>query len=362
MKKALILILALLLLVSAFSACGAEEQPDMSDSAAPSASGGTPDNSGDIAEVTEIDFWIPDFGTDITDWEDVEAAINAISEEEIGVHVNLSYLSVDSYGTQLSLAVSNREPVDLALYTPVDSSAWINFYSNGCILDMSGLLDTCGQDIKALFGDTLLRVNSVDGAIYGLSNYRQLNSNTYLCYRTDVLEEAGVLELFDTMTTWNEFETVLQAITENCAGIYAIGGGGDQPVTSGKCVWGTGSFSDGHAWDALGDTLNIIYTDQEGGVSNAFNQQELVDTFKMVADWNTRGYIYPDSSISQEASEVLIMQKIYAGSCVDSEYGVEANKKQTCGTDMSCREIIPGRVSTDEMRKLGTFIDRKSVV
>jgi len=355
MKNAIPYLLALLLLLSALAGCTSAPQSDNN----PASTDGNASSPLDT-DLDTVIFWIPDFGTDVTDVKDVEAAINAITTNAIGVQLVLHYISVGDYGTQLSLAVVNGEQIDLALYTPVDSSAWLNFYANGVILDISDLLDAYCPALKDLIGEDILSVNSVDGAIYGLSNYRQLNSNTYLCYRTDVLEQAGVLDTFKSMTSWDTFESVLLAITENCGNVYAIGGAGDQPVTSDKCVWGTGSFSDAHSWDALGDTLNVIYTDQEGHVSNAFQQQDMIDTYKMVADWYQKGYVYPDSAISADASEVMIMQKVYAGSCVDSEYGVEANKTQACGTDMTCIEVVPGRISTDEMRKLGMFIPSSS--
>lgn len=357
-KKLISLIVITVMLFSLLAACGVKEEPSGNtptdpDDDSPAVSSDTPDISD---TVEDVNFWIPDLGTDVSDYEAIESAINEISEKEIGVRINLTFISVGDYGTQLYLAIANKEAVDIATFTPIDSSSWMNFYANGSMMDISTLLDSHGADIKELFGEEIINATRVDSGIYGLSNYRMLNSNLYLCYRTDVLDEAGVTADFENMTSWSDFEAVMQAISDSAAGMYPIGGSLSQPVTADGAVLGADKFTEGYVWDELGDTLGIIFSDQAGNVSNTFKEADIVAKFKKGAEWYSAGYVYPDSAISQETTEALIMQKVFAGYLVFSEYGIEANKSQACGTDMSCKEIIPGMITSRLTRNWGMFI------
>lgn len=354
MKKALTLILALAMLLS-FAACSTKEK-DSDDKASANPSQNPTDQTGGDEDLVEIEFWFANLGTDVTNVQGVENGINAITEEAIGVHVNLRTTNVSDYGTQLSLAISNNETVDIATFTPMLANSWITLFSNGAIMDMSGLVETHGQDIKNLFGEDLLAATKVGDGLYGIVNYKMLNSNSYFCYRTDVLEECGVYDTLVNATTWAEFETVLAAIRDN-AGMYAIGGNQGQAVASANVSYGTsGYIGDAKRWDALNDTLNLVWTDQNGNVGNRYEVEEFIAGLEMVADWYEKGYVYADSAITQDQTESLVMSNAVAGFITNGEYGVSTDKSQSCGNDMTCVEFATGMVTGDSALLFGMFI------
>lgn len=359
LKQILTLILAVLMIFALFTACGTKEDgksapsSNASDNPASSPGGETIDPD----DIVEINFWVADFGNDLSEIDLVEDEINKISEREIGVHVSFKTIPVGDYGVQLGLASANNEKIDIIQIKFGGGYTWLNLYSNGTLIDMKPLLEEYGQDIVNLLGEELLNGTTVNGGIYGISTYRQLNSNYYFCYRTDVLEETGTLEMLKSANTWDDFEAVLKKITEG-ADISAIGGAsGDQTTVSSAITFGsTGNIYDSYEWDYLGDTLQIVFTDQNGNISSAFEQEDVVNKYKAAANWYSKGYVYSDSAFTQDSVESLIMQKTLAGYIVQSEFGVEANKAQSCGTDMTCIKFIDGMITTSSVQKMAIGI------
>lgn len=353
LKNSLALVLIIALLATMFVACGKkEDKTEVSDN--PSVSSDVSnDPVVDPNEITEINFWMYDMGTQGTNTGvgAVLDAINAITEKEIGVRVNMTWVSFADYGTQLTLSIANKEAIDLATYNP--RASFLSLYSAGMMMDITDLLDNEGSEIRALLGEEILNTTSVGGRVYGLSNYRLLNSNFYIIYRTDVLEDVGMLDTYKNMTTWSEYESILKAVTEN-ANMY--GTGNQTNVMPTGYLVGGDSFSDSITWDSLGDSLYFVYSDQNGNVDLLFNNEAAADTYKLVADWLKKGYVYPDSAFSQENGDTMISQRVMGGCLVTSEMGVEAAKRDACGTDMSCYQVASNYITTTNGRAWGTFI------
>lgn len=341
------------MLLTLFAACGEKEaeNTDPSQSVSDNTNNNTDDSGDDTKEIVEINYWMFAMGS-MDDIADVEDAINAISEEEIGVHVNINTISFGDYGTQLTLAIANKEAIDLCALSPMPASSFMTLYSSGSLTDITALLDTNGSEIKELLGAEVLGTTSVDGEIYAVPTYRIMNSNTYLMFRKDVLAEAGVLEKAESMTTWSEMEEVLQAITD-LGKMYAFGG---QKGISPTSVYCGEKISDSYSFDTLGDSLAMIWSDQNGNVDLIYRQESVVDMYKKVANWYNNGWYYRDSAYSDDQIDVLISQSVYAGAFNNSEIGIESAKRQSIGTDMLCLNIAPGMVGTTAGRNWASAI------
>ena len=359
LKNLLALLLAVLMLVTLFAACSTnEEEPapgDDSSTAPDETDGGDVDDG----EITTINFWWTDTGTtgSAASADDVAAAINEITEAEIGVHVNMQYIANADYPTQINLMVGNQEPVDVAVYLPGVAGSFLTFYTNGILSDITDLLDEYGKDVKALFGDEVLAMTTVDGRVYGLSTYRLLNSSMYWCARKDALETAGMTELAENMTTWAELETILEAITEN-AGMYGFGASNAYGLLADPgAIFAGEKLSDTTTYDILGDSLYVVYSDQEGNVSLLQEQEAFVEQCEMVAGWMSNGWMWPDTAYnSKDGSEILIGQGVFASYFTQSEYGIEVNKTQQIGQEMFCLNLKDSVLSTTQGQKFGIFI------
>lgn len=356
-KNALIMILAICMLLTLFAACGAKENGETPSEKPSNTVSDSPDDGTDdtFDEIVEFSFWLNDSGT-MSQIDSIEAAMNEILERDYGVHVNFVPIAVSDYGSQLALAIANGESVDLArnLYFP--AASWMTFYSSNAMMDMSDLLDEYGQDIKELFGEELLNSYKVGDAQYGIPNYRLLNSNVYLYFRTDVLTDTGTLEMFQNLKSWSEYEELL-AILAAESGMYAIGGQGSRESVLYNAFEFEGDSFDVNVWDTLGDTMHIIWTDQQGNVENAFARETIIAKYAMIADWYQKGYVYPDSMLGQEDPAMLIGQGVFAGHCTQSEFGVESTKyQQTGGVECTALGLAPEFVSTARCQSVGCFI------
>lgn len=365
-KNLFALLLIVCMLLTVFAACGDKNKPSdskPSDSpgtvSAPVSSGD--DDGDDEVEISEINVWLVDLGNtgSAAKYDIVEAALNELSIREAAVSVNYTWVNIADLGTQFTLAMSNNEQVDVVVCSPVPAGSFLTYYTNGMTLNIAPYLDENAPELRAMMDELNLldAFTMPDGGIYGISAYRQLSTNLYLCYRTDVLEAAGVLDFYKGVSTWSEFAEVLQAITD-LGETYAIGGG--KSLQNLGYYYGEENFSDAYVFDVLGDTTGMILTDNNGNASLLYTDEGMVNEFKMFAGWGAKGYVFPDTAFSDDLPESLIGQKRYAGYIIPSEYGIEVNKSQTCGTDMTCVEITKGALSTSSCQKFSVMVPSTS--
>jgi len=319
-------------------------------------------------DIPTIEFWWTDNGISSGGASGkvklVEDQINRICEENLGIHVHMTWVTAASYGTQLALAIANKETVDVAVYQFYGVNSFVTQFSNGQMTPLNDLLDAHGKDLKEMFGD-ILKGSTVDGKVYGIPTYRVLNTNMYWCVRKDDLQEAGVLEAAENVQTWADMEAVFEALKGlNKPNNYPLGGNKYITHGNGYVVGGMGSdniYDSTWAFDNLGDTLGFIWSDQDGNVDNVFTHPGSVESFKRHADWLEKGYIFPESAYTDESAEVLLAQDVFTSYFVTSEYGVETTKTQQVGTEMLClnmsaREGHQGLLGTDGARRLGCYI------
>ena len=89
-------------------------------------------------------------------------------------------------------------------------------------MDISGLLEEYGQDVLSTVG-SLIESTTVDGSIYAVPTYRTLVTRAYIVMRTDVLEDLGLLEKAQNMTSFTEYEEILAAVKSSEKWSYLAG-------------------------------------------------------------------------------------------------------------------------------------------
>lgn len=173
----------------------------------------------DIAEITMV--YMP-LGSIPSGLQEVEDAINEITENEINVHVDIQMIESGNYDQQISLMMSSSEKVDLMLTLPIGSSSYNNMANQKQFMDISGLLEEYGQDVLSTVG-SLIESTTVDGSIYAVPTYRTLVTSAYIVMRTDVLEDLGLLEKAQNMTSFTEYEEILAAVKSSEKWSYLAG-------------------------------------------------------------------------------------------------------------------------------------------
>jgi len=365
-KKILALLLAVLLVAALFTACnpdadngGAGGGPENTGGSDGSGSaGGSGGAGGEHDEIIEIKYWCWDngLGGQNTKGPMIEEAINAYVEEQIGVHVNFNWVASSDYGTQLTLALANNEQIDIADYFATGGSAFAKMQADQSILDITELARQYAAETIDMIGEEVLSGVTIDGRLYAIPTYRNLNSNWYIVLRMDLLDKLGMVDKARNMTTWAEFGEILQAVKDSDYAGYAMGGGDSKGVISVcGCIFQGEKLTDSYTYDTLGDTLFSIGTDQQGNVYNLPAMKESQNYYKMVKGWMDAGLLYPDAGYNATGGREMFAADTFAFCLAQSEFGGETSWKGQSNFEVELKQVAPGYLQTANVQKFGVF-------
>ncbi len=361
-KTILALLLVATLMLAMLAACGQSEDAQQSGGSTQSGSGSAQnDNDGEIDygdededEMGNIEFWYFDLRMTGADYgQHVEDAINAITEEKINTHVNITWVTVADFQNKFTLAMSGGDTIDL---TQIFTYAKLNtLYANGQLMDITDLLNKYAPETLELMSD-YIGTYTYDGKIYGVPTLRNFVTNGYIIMRKDILEEVGMLEQAENLSSWSEFEEIMAAVNDAYAGtgLYALCKGSGRTVmpATGSLSHGD-SFADVEVYDTLGDTLNVVYTDSEGNVSLYQEQEAYQQEIQMAKSWADNGWVYPDSSMVDTHGDELLKQGVAFATIQPSEIGVEVTKGNSCGYELVCAKYYDGMIKTSNLTSWG---------
>ena len=155
MKKLLAILLAAVMLVACMGLAGADEP-------------------------VKLTWWLFTTGDAPTDWPEVEARLNEISAEKIGVTCEYKWMTAQ----QINLATQSGEYFDIAF-----TCDWYNDFAtnvaNGMFLDIKDLLAEYGQDMTALMPDNIWAGVKVGDAIYGVPHVKDYGMEIFWILDTD---------------------------------------------------------------------------------------------------------------------------------------------------------------------------------
>ena len=240
---------------------------------------------------------------------------------------------------------------------PYGSPTFSNMASQKQLMDISGLLAEYGQGVLDTVGD-FISATTVGDAIYGVTTYRTLNSNVYAVMRTDVLEDLGLLETAQNMSSFSDFEKILDAVKNSSQWNYLAGlvpsdsSGVILPIAG--AYMDQDSFSEETSYDSLGDLYKIISINPDGSdptVSLNFETPQYKAMIDRMQDWYDKGYIYKDSANQSESAESLVQSNSAFSFICSSEVGVETAKSQACGMEMTCVKILSLPITTSSCTK-----------
>jgi putative aldouronate transport system substrate-binding protein len=305
---------------------------------------------GAVEDIVEIDFYNMDLAGG-TDFSRIEDAVNEISEEEIGVHVNIYALDFGSYLQQVSLNLSGNEPMDLILYTPAAPLTFANMTSQNQLLDISDLLEEYGEGILEDLGG-FLKGTQYDDGVYGVTSHSEFATNMYIIMRKDILEELDLVEKAENMSSWTEFEEILQAV-------YEANQSGELPEelqttacisnseNSGKVIpnqtsmCGSDNFDDCYGFDGLGDNFGIIATDPETDtVSEYYLSDDYYQCLQRVNSWYEKGYVYKDAALTESDATTLMQNGVTFSFIALGNYGIEENQRKSTGYEVISKKVL----------------------
>ena len=324
-----------------------------SDSAA---SGEDAGNSGDAAgdvtwdEVTEIKVMLMDLRGVSENAQPIIDAMNEITAESAGVTVDVTWAGTGDYAQKLNLAISGNEQLDLAMIIPVEACSFTSLISNQQLMDITEYMNNEGKDALALVSD-YIGAYSIDGRIYGVPAYRNYASSIYLIMRKDILEQIGMLEKAENLTTWTEVEEIFAAVAEQ-TDLAPIAGAKNVSYQPGN-LFADDSFANTVSFDNLSDVLNVVYTDNDGNVSLLPENEDFKAQLDRVRGWYEKGWVYKDSLVTTDHVDTLLKAGVAFCAIETRELGVEASKLEATGYDMVCVRLAQNMIGSTYVNKFG---------
>ncbi len=367
-KAILALILCCALVLALLAACSNSETGEGSASSgnesnsdnqtANNNSGASQDNSADEEdtgdadeEVATVEMLFFDFNAVGGDYgEHVAEAINAYTEPTYHVHLNVQWMQVGDWLQKALLIVSSGERLDLMEMMPANTVGIMQ--KSNQLMDISGLLPEYAPDVQEMLGD-YLNAYTYDGKLLGVPTLRNYCSNQYIIMRKDILEELGLMEKAQSMSTWTEYEEILAVVEEayRGSGVWGVTKGSDGSLMTG--IFTGDSFDSKVIYDGLGDSVAMALSDNDGNITLLPASGYYEAGLARIRKWMDAGYLYPDSPLIDDHPDELMKQGVSFSSIQNSEFGVEISKGANIGYELVCPMVAVGMISTSTLTSWG---------
>lgn len=283
------------------SGAGGGAQAESSAQAGGESSGGAEASAKTWDSVYELDFYYPVYFymPSKEGIAAVEAELNKITSEKVGVTVKLHPIDYFQFSDQINLALSGGEKVDL--FMPL--TGLTTYVSKGQITPITQYTAELKETMD-LMGEEFLRASYIGKELYAIPRYGANTMVWYYVYRKDIADEVG----FDKSTVKNvkDLEELLTKVHEKHPELYPLvpTNAGDQML-----VRSSDSGELGFRVDYLGDNADgctgcII--DDGATVENFYATDAFKTITKLAYDWNQKGLLMPGTSTSPDIATDLI--------------------------------------------------------
>lgn len=297
MKKALSLLLAAIMVLGLFAGCGnnaGTETPATTEAKAAE----TP-TTGDTApaEIVNIDFYIA--AAPFNDQDRIMTKVNAILEEQIGVHLNL--ITLADYNT-MQLMIDTGDNWDMCF-----TSYWLGDYfgnaRKGAYADLTDYLQPGGLAEKTYsrIPESLWEGMKVNGSIYGFVNYQIWGSSKQmgLRFRSDIADEVGFdWQALKTMEIFDAFAKIEAEYLEPAMAAHP-------DMIAWEAQAGSNLYNNPQMLnsEAVGTTdIGWINYDDPTVVFNQYATDEFMQYCKIMREWYLKGWIPADAATNLETS------------------------------------------------------------
>lgn len=232
--------------------------------------------------------------------QDVEDALNEITEPRIGVHVKLLPILIGDYNNTVDLMMAAGEQIDIFSYWP----SYTQGVQKGLYADITDLIDTYAPDAVAQTGEDFMKCVTLNGRVYGLPVDKGVALVPNWLYRTDLAEAAGIdLSNIEKLSDYTEvFAAFKEAYPDMYPLFIAQGGAGLKNTLK------------DYKWDRLNDETGACLigdTADEGKVVNLYETKEFYDLVSQIRSWYEAGYISPDAATTTLGDRDAVASGLY---------------------------------------------------
>lgn len=371
MKKMLALILSAAMLLS-LAACGNSESStpktteakkdatqaadtgdDVNATNAPETTAPEEEDDEDISEIV-IAYYCN--GSATSDADKVAEAINEITRDSIHVEVELRPIQVGMYNEQINLMISSNEQLDLAPTFFGGPTTFAAMTSQNQLTPLDDLLAEYGQDILSVMKPEYMETTKLDGKTYAVPVNKDLVSNMYLAMRTDILEQIGMLEKAQNLTSMSELTEILAAVKEQTDLVPMAPAGSQGNVTTFMPVLVADKFEDAVAYDRLINEYIVTFSDDPTKVVNLYESQQFKDAVQLIRDWYLNGYVYKDSATTQDNNYMFVANNVAFAYFFAAENSTYMDTVSQSGYDMTVVKVASAPVSTSSVNTINWTI------
>ena len=244
----------------------------------------------------------------------VEAELDKYLEPLIGVDIKLHPLDMFQYTDQINLILSSGdEPVDI--FMPM---AGLSQYVNkGQIISMDDYVEEIAPAME-LMGEEFMKSSYINGSLYSLPVYKANTYQWYFMCRKDMVEETDI-DLSE-IKSIQDLEPLLMAVHENHPEIYPLAPTNPNDF---QLVAAADGPESGHDIDYLGDnpdTCSGAVIDNTDTVVNFYASDAFKEMVERAYDWNQKGLLMPEASVSPDIASDLIAAGRAFGSIIGYGY------------------------------------------
>jgi ABC-type sugar transport system, periplasmic component len=342
------------LLVSACSNSGKTDEP----AATKAANENTPASAAESAapekklEPRELSIYFPGPAVQ-KDVHLVEEEINKITKEKINATIKINHMSWGDYAQKTNLMIASGEPFDLMFTSGNDLS--INVAKGAFVAlndPANNLLEKYGQDVLKSINPLFLSGTTINGINYALPTQKEMASMQGLLLRKDLVEKYSL-----DLSTVKKLEDLEPFLAKVKAG---------EPADVIPIV-ATSNFLNLLPYENIGGFTSpgvISKTESTPKVVNLFETQEMKDLFKLMYDWNHKGYFQKDpgtnTNLKAQTDEGLVAARwsqLKPGAAAEASVGskqplvqVEFTEPYVATYDLNNSMLAVSRTSKDPER------------
>ena len=287
MKKIIAMLLAVMMVVGLFAACGekpAETTAPAGETNAP-AETTAPVADGGNDEIPTL-VWYQVGGGQPANYDSWQTKVNAYLEEKIGVHLDVQVIGWGDWGNRRSVIVQTNEPYDL-MFT--DMSTYTSDVQMGAFADISDLMAEV-PGLTDLIPQDYLNACIVNGGLYGIPCYKDSSMTNFFVWTKEHVD--AYYPEYAEAHTLAEIDAGLRAV-------YA--GTSEAPLLLNQdglsCI--TGNKYDACTLGNIG--IGIAY---KGGTEfvPVYEQADVLADLALLQTWMADGLINSDAAVKAEAS------------------------------------------------------------
>lgn len=350
-RKTAAIVLALSIMGTALAGCGAKGGSE--GKATGTASAGTGAASAQEKEKKPVDlvWYVPGPGPQ-ADTPAVLEEANKYLKDKLNASLKLIESDFGSYDQKMQMVVASQEKFDLC-YTAHWSNNFYNNVSKNAFLELDVLVDNYAPELKALIPQGGWDAAKVKGKLYAVPNLQIWAMTNGLVIVKEYIDKYS----FDisTVKALKDIEPLLAAVKKDNPQMYPM-------AHSKQGALDYLTFNMGYDELAGRHIPGVVKLDDpELKVINQFELPQVMDHYKLMYEWNKKGYIRPDAATVNDVMPDLKAGKHMLGFVGTVKPGDEANQKATFGgKDIVIVPISQSWLTTSGITATLTAVSRTS--